>query len=66
MLNGNVGGIRTDHGRMGVPNKSMAIMNAVNSSNVLVTGSFTDRVIGNILLSEQEFVGLQDGRVHSW
>ena len=49
---------------MGVPNESMAMVDAVNSSNVLVTRSFTDQVIGDILLSEQEFVGLQNGRVH--
>ena len=49
---------------MGVPDKSMAMVDVVNLSNVLITGSFVDRVIGDVLLGEQEFVGLQNGRVH--
>ena len=49
---------------MGVLDESMAMVDVVNLSNMLVTGSFVDRVIGDVLLSEQELVGLQNGRVH--
>ena len=59
MLNGDVGRIWTDHSRMGVSNEGMAIVDMVHSSDVLVTGSLTDRAIGDILLGEQELVGLQ-------
>ena len=51
---------------MGVSNEGMAMVDTVHSSDVLVTGSLTDGVIGDVLLSEQEFVGLQNGRVHGW
>ena len=64
MLNGDVGRIWTDHGGMGVPDESMTMMDTVNSSDVLVTRSLVDRAISNILLSEQEFIGLQNGRIH--
>ena len=64
MLDGNVGRIWTDHGWMGIPEEGMTMVDPVNTSNVLVTGSLADRAIGDILLSEQELVGLQNGRVH--
>ena len=64
MLNGDVGRIWTDHGGKGVPDESMAMVDTVNMSNVLVTGSLADRAVGDVLLSEQEFVGLQNGGVH--
>ena len=64
MLNGDIGRIRTDHGEMGVPDEGMTMVDAVDLSNVLVTGTFADRAIGDVLLSEQEFIGLQHGRVH--
>ena len=66
MLNGNVGGIWTDHSRMGVPDEGMAMVDTVHSSDVLVTGSLMDGAIGDILLGEQEFVDLQNSRVHGW
>ena len=64
MLNGNVGRIGTNHGGMGIPDKRMAMVEAIHSSDVLITRSFVDRAIGDVLLGEQEFVGLQNGRVH--
>ena len=64
MLDGDVGGVWTDHGRMGVPDEGMTMVDMVNSSNLLVAGSFTDGAIGDVLLGEQELVGLQDSRVH--
>ena len=42
MLNGDVGRIRIDHGRMGVPDEGMTMVDMVDSSNVLIAGSFTD------------------------
>ena len=66
MLNGDVGGIRTDHSRMGVLDEGMAMVDTVHSSDVLVTGSLADGVIGDVLLGEQEFIGLQNSRVHGW
>ena len=63
-LNGNVGRVWTDHGRMGVPNKGMTMVDTVYLSDVLMAGSLADRVIGGILLGEQEFISLQNGRVH--
>ena len=63
-MNGDVGRIWTDHGWMRVPDEGMTMVDPVNTSNVLVTGSLTDRAIGNVLLGEQELVGLQNGRVH--
>ena len=51
---------------MGILDEGMAMVDMVHSSNVLVTGSLVDRAIGDVLLSEQEFVGLQNGRVHGW
>ena len=42
----------------------MTMVNTVDSSDVLATGSLADGAIGNVLLSEQELIGMQDGRVH--
>ena len=42
MLNGDVGRLWTDHGRMGVLDESMTMVDPVNLSDVLVTGSLTD------------------------
>ena len=42
MLGGNVGRIRIDHGWMGVPDKGMTMVDTVDSSDLLVAGSFTD------------------------
>ena len=64
MLDGDVGRIGTDHGWKGVPDEGMTLVDPVNTSDVLVTGSLADQAIGNVLLGEQEFVGLQNGRVH--
>ena len=66
MLNGDVGRIWTDHSRKGILDEGMAMVDTVHSSDVLVTGSLVGRVIGDVLLSEQEFVGLQNSRVHGW
>ena len=44
----------------------MAMVDMVHSSDVLVTGSLADSAIGDVLLGEQEFVCLQNGRVHGW
>ena len=63
-LNGNVRWVGTDHGKMGVSNEGMTIVNMVDSSKMLVTGSFMDGVIGDILFGEQELIGLQNNRVH--
>ena len=42
MLDGNVGRIRTDHGRMGVPDEGMTMVDTVDLSDLLITGSFMD------------------------
>ena len=42
MLNGDVGRIRTDHGWKGVTDESMTMVNMVDLSDVLVTGSLVD------------------------
>ena len=49
---------------MGIPDEGMAMVDAIHSSNVLVTRALADGAIGDVLLGEQEFVGLQNGRVH--
>ena len=64
MLDGDVGRIWTDHGWKGVPDEGMTMVDPVNTSNVLVTGSLADRAIGDVLHREQELIGLQNGRVH--
>ena len=51
---------------MGVPDEGMAMVDTVHLSDMLVTGSLADGAIGDVLLGEQEFVGLQNGRVHGW
>ena len=49
---------------MGVPDEGMTMVDTVDSSNLLIAGSFTDGAVGDVLLGEQELVGLQDGRIH--
>ena len=51
-LNGDVGRIWTNHSRKGILDKGMAMVDTVHSSDVLVTGSLSDRAIGDVLLSE--------------
>ena len=49
---------------MGVSNESMAMVDAVDPSNMLIARPLADGAVGDVLFGEQEFVGLQDGRVH--
>ena len=42
MLDGDVGRVWADHGGMGVSDEGMTMVDTVDLSNVLVTGSFTD------------------------
>ena len=42
MLNGDVERIGAGRGGMGVPDESVTMVNTVNSSDVLVTGSLVD------------------------
>ena len=64
MLDGDVGRVWADHGGMGVSDEGMTMVDTVNLSDVLVVGSFANGMISDILLSEQELVGLQDSRIH--
>ena len=64
MLDGDVDWVGTYDGRMGIPNEGMGMVNLVHTSYLLVISSVPGGAIGGVLLSEQKFVGLQDGRVH--
>ena len=63
-LDGDVGWIRTNDCRMGVPDEGVGMMNTIHTGNLLVVPSIPGRTIGGVLLSEQELVGLQESGVH--